>query len=117
MNSAFNQQSKPAPKPDALTSMVLGIISVLLDLRMVIHYLLKDSVGYHIEEFWFLCGWLIPILGLVLGIVGLIPRRNKVATMALAGTILSFVGLVTYICAVYMFDLTRFVIIPPFTSF
>lgn len=117
MDRAFNQQSKPAPKPEALTSMVLGIISILLDLRMVMHYLLKDSVGYHIEEFWFLFGWLIPILGLVLGIMGLIPRSNKATAIALVGAILSFVGLLTYICAVYMFDLTRFVIILPFTSF
>ncbi len=115
--SAFNQQSKPDPKSEAITSLILGIIIVLLDLRMVIHYLLKDSVGYLIGELWFLWSWLIPILGLVLGIMGLIPKRNKVAKLALSGTILSFVGLVTYIYAVYLFNLMRQVVIPPFTSF
>jgi hypothetical protein len=113
MKRAFNQQPNPDPKPEAVTSLVFGIISLLLNVNMVHSYLETEYIG----DFPFLWGWLIPILGFILGIMGLIPRRNRVATLALVGTILSFVGLVTYICVVYMCGWTSDVVIPPFNMY
>ena len=111
MKRALNQQSKPDPKPEAITSLVFGIVSLLLNADMVKRYLTTEYIG----DFPDLWGWLIPILGFILGIMGLIPRRNKVTKLALAGTILSFVGLVTYICIFYICGWD--VIIPPFNMY
>ncbi len=126
MNRAFNQQSKPDSKPEAVTSLVLGIISLFLNLSVVIYYLQSEIgvIPYYgediiefISDISFIWGWLIPILGLVLGIIGLIAVKNKLATMAGAGSILSFIDLIMYICVVYILGFESYIVILPLTSF
>ncbi|MFC2050091.1 hypothetical protein ACFLTN_02805 [Chloroflexota bacterium] len=125
MKRAFNQQPKPDPTPEAVTSLVLGIISLVLNLSIVIYYLQWEvevlpynysriTALFFIADLSFIWGWLIPILGLALGIMGLRAMKHKLAKLALAGSILSFADLVIYACMVYIFELTWYVVILPF---
>jgi hypothetical protein len=102
---------------------VLGIISLPLNLSIVLYYLQSEIGvlpygGAHIIEFVaglsFIWGWLIPILGLALGIMELRAMKHKLAKLALAGSILSFADLVIYTCMVYILELTWYVVVLPF---
>lgn len=101
------------PRAEAISSLVLGIISILANASIPVYRLVSESavLPYNVERvtqyipvvsvFW---GWLIPILGFALGIMGLRSRKKNLAITGLIGTILSFTGLVIYICLGYIFD-------------
>jgi hypothetical protein len=91
--SMTNQQSKTEPKWQAITSLVLGGISILGNI---------SSISFPSMGFWFRAqqtllppeiGWLFPTVGLVLGIMGLKYMRKK---LVIGGIVLSSIGLMTY---------------------
>ena len=94
MNKSIDyQQYVTEPKWQAITSSVLGVISILGNVSSIIF----PSMG-----FWFRAqqtllppeiGWLFPAVGLVLGIMGLKYMSKK---LAIAGIVLSSIGLMTY---------------------
>jgi len=116
MKRALNQQPKAEPKPEAITSLVLGIVSILAGMIIVIHYLQSESgllpydggeiIGNiaDVSIFW---GWLIPMLGFALGIMGLKSVKKK---LAITGIILSSIGLVTYIFLGYALGFISYVL-------
>lgn len=110
MKRASVQPLKFDPKPEAISSLVLGFLSVIAGLTIIIHYLQSESGvlpydGGQIIEiiveasiFW---GWLVPLLGIALGIMGLKSVKKK---LAIVGIVLSFLGLVTYVFLGYTFE-------------
>lgn len=102
-NSQSHQQSKPDPKPEAVTSLVLGITSVLAAVSALIRAFdifptwwepIESISGFY--DYW---GWLFAIVGIVLGIMGLKSVKNK---LAIAGLVLSVTSLVPYIYFLFL---------------
>jgi len=108
-NSSNNHQSISEPKWQGITSLVLGVVSILAN---VISVIFGQKA---LMEFWFMptqefpfeieIGWLFPAVGLVLGIMGLKYTRQK---LAIDGTVLCSIGLLTYI----IFDVLCRLLIP-----
>jgi len=96
-NSSNNHQSISEPKWQGITSLVLGVVSILAN---VISVIFGQKA---LMEFWFMptqefpfeieIGWLFPAVGLVLGIMGLKYTKKR---LAVTGIILSIFGFMTY---------------------
>ncbi|MBN2463580.1 MAG: hypothetical protein JXB43_08310 [Dehalococcoidia bacterium] len=107
-----NQQPKAGPKWQAITSLVLGGISILADANIVITYsgILNGLLGgVYTEITGTICsilflsslfgGWLFAMVGLIFGIMGLKYTKRK---LAIAGIILSVIGFVAYVYLYFM---------------
>jgi len=111
-SNSSNKQLKADPKPEAISSLVLGIITILLAIILVVAYFLNILMVYVwgpwgaftslalIAGFSFYWDWLFSSVGISLGIMGLRSTKKK---MAMTGIILSSVALVTDI---YMYIVT-----------
>jgi hypothetical protein len=102
-NNSNNQQPKAEPKAEAISSLILGIISILADLSMIVPVYFRISIDIgnlsvidDIAPYSLFGGWFFPTSGLVLGIMGLKSTKKK---LAITGIILSTIGLMAYIYA------------------
>jgi len=104
-NNQTNQQQKVDHKGKVIGSLVFGGISIILNLILVVHYSrvlgegLTGMIGAYLSFFSLILGWLFPIVGLILGILGLKSTKKK---LAITGIILSLIGLAGYI---YIFSI------------
>jgi MFS family permease len=123
MTRIFNEQSKPEPKWQAISSSILGIISILPVATILIYYLYELKAYYPIlpeacvrclERYeipritgrfgllWLIGGgWLFPVAGFVLGIMGLKYSKKK---LAITGIVLSIVGFAVCAFLYYIFS-------------
>ena len=85
------QQPRAGPKWQAISSLVLGIISILADVSIVSFYSSPIS--------WLFGGWLFATVGFILGIMGLKYTRKK---LAIAGVVLSVIGFVAFVYLYYV---------------
>jgi len=110
MSSNPSQQKSTAdPKPEAISSLVLGVITIIAAAFLNYYFL---ELQYYYPSHWveviimfIACfslywGWLFSIVGLTLGILGLKSVRKK---LAIAGTVLSSIALIT---AIFMIELS-----------
>jgi len=108
-NSSNNHQYISEPKWQGITSLVLGVVSILANVTSVIfgQKALMEFWLIPTQEFPFEIeiGWLFPAVGLVLGIMGLKYTRRK---LAIDGTVLCSIGLLIYI----IFDVLCRLLIP-----
>jgi len=114
MSKNGNHQPKAGPRWQAISSLILGIISILPIETILIYYLydlkwyypilpevwVRWLERYEIPEisgyfglYWVTWGWLFPIAGLILGVLGLKYSKRK---LAITGIVLSLIGLIVY---------------------
>jgi hypothetical protein len=108
MNDSLNsQQSKPEPKWQGMSSLMLGVVTAIPVVCTFIYFLIYatlhhvgpmlSTVSYFtgaVVWMWFyLGGWIFPAAGFVLGIMGLKYTKKR---LAVTGIILSMVGFVNY---------------------
>jgi hypothetical protein len=100
--NSLSQQSKADPKPEAITSLVLGIISILADLNIIapVYFGISIDIGTlsvmsDIAPYSLYGGWFFPTSGFILGILGLKSTKKK---LAVTGIILSTIGFMAYMC-------------------
>ena len=107
-NNPSSKQSKPDPKPEAISSTVLGVITVVAAVIMVadvyFDFLYFSALGRYIilviRMFSFFWGWLFAMVGFALGLMGLKSTRRR---LAITGIILSSMALVTDIVISYRY--------------
>jgi len=92
MINQVKRQSKINSKGKAITSLVLGIISMgpFIIAKLLIIIAPIPQLGPIVSTFFFQIGPLIAIIGLVLGIMGLKSTKRN---FAIAGIILCLIGL------------------------
>jgi hypothetical protein len=92
MKREINQKTETGPKWQAITSLVLGIISVLAEVSII-------TFPSPIFIIWLYGGWLFAAVGFILGIMGLKYTRKK---LAIAGVVLSVIGFVAFVYLYYI---------------
>lgn len=100
-NNPMKKEPRADPKPEALSSVVLGVITVVAAVIMVadfyfdLRYRCFSGWGGYIilviSMFSWFWGWLFAMGGLALGLMGLKSTRRR---LAITGTILSSMALV-----------------------
>ena len=99
-NNQNIQRLKSNPRVQAITSLILGIISIILNLILIAHYSrvlgegLLGMIGAYLSFFSLILCWLFSISGFIFGIFGLKSTKKK---LAIIGIILSVIGLIGYI--------------------
>jgi hypothetical protein len=109
-NKQINSQIKSNPKEKAIASTVLGVISILGNV-----ILFASLISFRLSPFWkgifsteimtwitlifFYLEWILPLLGIILGIKGLKSMKKNLAKL---GIILSSCGLVGYIYIIWL---------------
>lgn len=104
-NNPMKKEPRADPKPEAISSLVLGVITVvaavimMADVYFDLRYRCFSALGGYmilvISMFSWFWGWLFAVVGLALGLMALKSRRRR---LAITGTILSSMALVTDIC-------------------
>jgi heme O synthase-like polyprenyltransferase len=100
-NDSNRQQSKAEPRWQSITSLVLGIISILPGVSILIYFRAPTESGWRsiaeiiaypvvFSPYW---GWLFPAVGFFLGVMGLKYTKKILAIM---GIVLSLIGFVAY---------------------
>jgi len=106
MSSQTTQRLKLDPKIKTSLSLLLGIISILGEAITFASFISfrfppfwknivfqSEIVGW-IEVIVLFLGWLFPLLGIILGIIGLSSQKKK---LAIIGILLSLIGLIGYV--------------------
>ena len=88
MTDQNNLQSKLVRETIAIISLTLGIISVITS---GLGYIYLYGIYHWLDWTLLICSLLIPLAGLIFGIVGLKSPKKRVA---LAGMVLSGIGLI-----------------------
>ena len=99
MSNDGRQLSKAEPKWQAITSSVLGSLSILADVNIIIAYSRTLRIIDYISTSSLFGGWLFAAVGFIFGIMGLKYTRNK---LAIAGIVLSVIGFVAYVYLYFM---------------
>lgn len=103
-DNSSKQQSQANPKWQGITSLILGIISILADFNIIIVYsrVLNDLLGGKwypdiidpILTVSLFGGWIFAMVGFIFGIIGLKCTKKK---LAIAGIALSVIGFIAYV--------------------
>ncbi len=108
IKNSTSQKTKPEPIPEAVSSVILGIVSILAVVAIIAS---KGNVPYRGFDIWDIdsniilvsvkWGWLFSIIGLILGILGMKSSAKK---LAISGIVLSAITLLINLpAALYLF--------------